>query len=91
MEPKEVRESQIVSPKGYTRKQFEEAFNRVCNKENWKMPIEAKLPKETTTEELSMISEAVIFYTGSVPKFRNVPETKEIVVEAAGYYATIGA
>lgn len=70
--------------------ELETAFNRVVNKSNWKNPIDTIVTVQPLSGELDDIREAVIFYTGSVCKFSC--EYRRIVrVQAAGYYATIGA
>lgn len=79
--------------KSYTRKQLSEAFDKVSNKEHWKLPINAVLPEWFSVAETELITAAVIFYTGSVPTFEReykngAGSTK---VQAAGYYAAVGA
>ena len=65
------------------------AFTSVANPENWKLPINAIVPVETNREEMT---EAVIFFTGSVPTFSPFGPQKGMVhVAAAGYYAAIGS
>lgn len=64
------------------------AFERVENKDHWKNPINVVL--ELTEADKLAIREAVIFYTGSVPRFTLLTGSR-YRVRAAGYYATIGA
>lgn len=67
------------------------AFNSVCDKENWKMPIEALVNGDA---DLDLIRAAVVYFTGSVPTFDPVDpvdNTTLIFVRAAGYYNAIGA
>lgn len=72
--------------------ELETAFNRVVNKSNWKNPIDTIVTVQPLSGELDDIREAVIFYTGSVCKFSRGEGDRRIVrVQAAGYYATIGA
>ena len=70
-----------------TRGELEAAFNRVANTNNWKDPI----AKIVTLDErgIALTREAVIFFTGSVPTFTRIGG--EYMVQAAGYYLTIGA
>lgn len=76
-------------------------FEMVLTSTNWKMPIDATIVAwDATIDELR---EAVIYYTGSVPKIEPaevlVRHSEGLVtftapalhVTAAGYYATIGA
>lgn len=62
------------------------AFDLVAPKANWKMPIDAEVPAAT---DVTLISDAVIHFTGSKPELRS--RGKTLFVKAAGYYATIGA
>ncbi len=55
-----------VSGKPVTRGQLSTAFDLVKAK-NWKDPIYATV--EATDTDVAMITEAVIFFTGSVPEF----------------------
>jgi hypothetical protein len=66
------------------------AFAKVRPADHWKNPIRATLPKGTTPEQLDEIREAVIHFTGSVPEFEPLADGR-VRVEAAGYFATIGA
>jgi len=68
---------------------LEAAFARVRPAENWKMPIDVTID-EVNDEEQAVIAEAIAFYTGSVATFTPVMGFK-VRVQAAGYYATIGA
>ena len=82
-----------VMGKPVTQGQLSEAFDRVADKANWKNKIDAVV--DLNDQEMAMISEAVVFFTGSVAKFapRNgaaLPKCRYRVT-AAGYYATIGA
>ena len=67
------------------------AFTRVQNKENWKYPINATLPLLTEAER-DELSEAITYFTGSVPEFRDIgTRVRKTLVTAAGYYRTIGS
>lgn len=69
----------------YSRAELKAAFDAVCDRSNWKNPVQGTiLPKDE-----DVTREAVIFFTGSVPKFRARPSGR-LLVEAAGYYKTIG-
>lgn len=74
-----------------TRAQLTEAFNRVAPGDNWKRPIDITLQLEPLDREV--VREAVIFFTGSVPKFEYAGCCGDLTcrVTAAGYYATCGA
>lgn len=76
----------INSPKTYTDTQKRKAFKLVADKTNWKNPIDTIVPKNSDTD---LISEAVTFFTGSVPDF--VTTKKGIRVTADGYYLSIGS
>jgi hypothetical protein len=86
-------DSQIVIA-GYTRAQLSAAFSLVEDPANWKNPIRAIIPEaDTDVETIKKIFYAVVFFTGSQPTFRQVPSSlgTMYIVEAAGYYLTIGA
>jgi hypothetical protein len=70
----------------FTRGELKEAFNKVANKENWKLPIDAIIHES----EMEIVEEAVIFFTGSIPSLFDAPEDKVRVV-SKGYYFEIGA
>jgi hypothetical protein len=78
-----------------TRGELSEAFDKVADKANWKMPIDATVG--LNTRELVMLTEAIVFFTGCVPNFTLIPgeargkRRKRYQVKAAGYYQTIGA
>jgi hypothetical protein len=69
-----------------TRGELDEVFKLVQPKDNWKMPIDAVVPRGT---KLAMLKEAVIFFTGSSPTIKQV--RGGFRVTAAGYYAAVGA
>jgi len=71
----------------YSRAELTEAFNKVCNKDNWKLPIRA----EIETNDQDRVHQAVIFFTGDVPNFKPVGNTTKLKVVADGYYAVCGA
>lgn len=83
-----------------SRGELDEAFKKVQPKDNWKNPINAEVVVEGD-EEIAMIREAVIFFTGSVPSFKALRPVRPIrgkdggamlyKVVAAGYYVAIGA
>jgi hypothetical protein len=71
---------------GYTEAELSGAFDLVRPASNWKLAISAQVPADADT---SLISAAVVFYTGSHAEF--VPTGSGLRVLAAGYYACIGA
>lgn len=77
-----------VCGKPVTRGALTVAFKKVEPPANWKMPIAAVI-QEPSELEREMIAEAVVFFTGSVPKFSPVAGGK-CLVQAAGYYAAVG-
>jgi hypothetical protein len=79
-----------------------EVFNAVQNPSNWKEAIDATVPQWFATA--AEIREAVIFFTGSIPKIEACeviarPHPSALVtmsvpalhVTAVGYYAAVGA
>lgn len=71
---------------GYSPKQLNEAFAKVSNKTNWKLPIDTVVEKA----DIKILTAAIPFFCGSVPMFTPV-EGGKVRVEADGYYADIGA
>lgn len=78
---------------GYTRAQLSEAFDRVKSPVNWKLPIDAMLPGRLTPSEKTVIEAAVIFYAGCSATFSCEVHGRgyRTRVQAAGYYAAVGA
>lgn len=75
----------------YSRSELSAAFARVSPTPNWKTRIDEFVTLgPDADDEIMVIREAVIFYTGSVPTFTKVSEST-CRVKAAGYYATIGS
>ena len=72
----------------YPKEEMTEAFNRVCNKENWKNPIDTTI--RATEKDLDVIHDAIVFFTGSMADIWKVRKGM-YRVQAAGYYLTIGA
>lgn len=60
------------------------AFDKVCDPEDWKAPIYARV-KITNFDELLELHEAVVHFTGTVPSFECDPATGVTTVKAAGY------
>lgn len=69
--------------------ELERIFTQVAPLENWKERIEAEI-KWPLDLDTTLISDAVVHFTGSVPVIKRLDEPW-IRVTAAGYYATIGA
>ena len=84
-----------VAYEGYTTKQLKQAFEKVQNKTNWKLPVYGIV----LGTDIAITKAAIIFYTGSIPKFTpkgikfksDGVEKEWNVVEADGYYEAIGA
>jgi hypothetical protein len=75
----------------YSRQQLLDAFNVVANKANWKYPIYGEMIPE---KDRDITKEAIIFFTGSAPSFRQVSNhfaPGYLIVTADGYYKTCGA
>jgi hypothetical protein len=73
----------------YTRDQLKEAFEKVQNKEHWKNPIDAVIPKQA----MDITSDAIQFFTGTQAFFSSNKltlaqcEAGMVRVTAVGYYA----
>jgi hypothetical protein len=62
------------------------AFEMVENKQNWKLPVAAKI----AIGNRFLIAAAIEFFTGSVAKFEPA-EPGMLWVRAVGYYEAVGA
>jgi hypothetical protein len=71
----------------YVQKKLAEAFEEVRNKSDWKLPVN-KLIFKPGKEKREMITEAVIYFTGSAPEFIRAGGGR-VRVKANGYYATL--
>jgi len=61
-------------------------FNMICNKENWKNPIECYIPKALYNE----FNEAVVYFTAG--GLRIVSDDGDYIeCQAGGYYVDCGA
>ena len=78
---------------GFTQRELHEAFSKVQNKENWKMPVDARIPCSgddiADVEELRKIKAATVYFTASVARIYR--EGKEWHIIADGYYNAVGA
>jgi len=69
---------------------MKEAFEEVQSPHGWKHRICHPMA-ECSVDKEKLLHDAIIWYTGSVPTFRRFPDSVIVIVEADGYYATIGA
>jgi len=74
---------------GYSEAELSAAFNKVASPINWKYPVDALLPADTSAAELAAVEFAVVFYAGCVPTVTWTPFGFN--VKAVGYYAAVGA
>jgi hypothetical protein len=77
----------VVSDRGYTRGQLDEAFKLIANSKNWKFPVDAVID----SDKFPICDEACVFFTGSKLEIVESLTTHLIRVKADGYYLTIGA
>lgn len=76
--------------RGYTEERLHEVFALVENSTNWKMPIDAWVPKENATED--EIVTAVVYIAGGVPEVVTYEvKPDHWAVTGAGYYEWVGA
>lgn len=92
---KELNEIEIkVGNRIFSRGELKEAFDLVCDKENWKLPINTTLPVKDI-QALNTILVAVEFFTGSKASFEfdnfNEAGVACFHVKAIGYYNAVGA
>lgn len=86
-----VRTSGYLEPtvhRGYTRVELKAAFDAVCNKENWKLPICSIIK----SSDRDLVEAAIEFFAGCTPSFSKSKRKGDfLVVEAQGYYLAVGA
>ena len=66
----------------YTRKQLAAAFKQVQNPKHWKGPIDSFCRES----EMDLVSEAIIFFTATIPTFYRLGQTSKYRVQAVGYW-----
>lgn len=73
------------------REEFKPLFNMVCDKENWKMPIDAYVPVEVA--DVERLHQAVVFFVGGPVDIERVSVNGKYMwhVVSPGYYNNIGA
>lgn len=79
---------------GATRKQSEldYLFNLVAPKDNWKNPIDARVPVETIAATgITALRDAIVHFVGSDPDVTHDDAAGIVRFTAPGYYVTIGA
>ncbi len=77
-----------VNGKGVSRRELQDAFEKVQNKDNWKMSVNAYVP-ESDDAAKNLYAAAIEFFTGSKAEFMAL--SNGMVVKAEGYYAAVGA
>jgi hypothetical protein len=88
---RESRDSMIVAcinGQDVTHGEMKAAFEMVCDKENWKNPIDVRIDNPGD-QKLEIIKDAVMYFAGCTAYFRPVGDT--IHVTAKGYYIAMGA
>ena len=66
----------------FTTQELEQAFDSVCDPEDWKAPIRAQV--RYATHELDLVREAVEYFTATAVSFE-AGESDELWVVADGY------
>lgn len=71
---------------GFDRDELQRAFDGVCDKDNWKNPIDAIVE----VQDLSVVCSAIAFFAGGYPNVSR--ETCQYYrVKSPGYYAIVGS
>ena len=88
-----IKEIAPTNTREYSEEELHSAFDRVKNKEHWKLPIRCTIDYKDE-DDIDLIRESIIYFTGSVPDI-DVRELKNgkkrVKVSAVGYYIAIGA
>lgn len=71
----------VKNATGFFPSELEEAFKRVSDPKDWKGPILASCPGELVT----LVVEAIKFYTATVPTVSLNTRTMEFIVSSEGY------
>lgn len=83
----------VINGKDITVKELRDAFDMVCDKDNWKNPIDARI-ENPGAHMREVIKDAIMYFTGSTAYFRRVVEDSgrdTFHITAKGYYLAIGA
>lgn len=80
-------DNQVVSSRGYTHAELNEAFQKIQNAEHWKNPIDAWIHPN----QFEVCAEACCYFTGSSLSRVQWAGEHAVRVMAPGYYLTIGA
>jgi len=76
---------------GFSLPAMERAFDEVKDSTNWKNPIHKCLRRTLDRQEKALINAAVEFYAGCRCTFKDRLASNSTIVEAPGYYATVGS
>ena len=79
----------MVGGRSVTRGELSKAFDRVRDRRHWKYPVDATI-KVANDSEIVLIEEAIVFFTGSVPKSTKICKGLWHT-RAVGYFIAIGA
>jgi len=88
-----VKEIAPTNYREYSDEELHSAFDRVKNKEHWKLPIRCTIDYKDE-DDIRLITESVIHFTGSVPHidiYQLKSGKKRVKVNAVGYYYAVGA
>lgn len=74
-------DAMVVTDQGYTRGDLSRVFDRIKDPADWKAPILATCPGEAVT----VVVEAIKFFTATVPTVSLDTRTMTYVIESEGY------
>lgn len=86
---------EVIDGRQISRAALSDAFNRVANQKNWKLPIDAVVEVDDGAE-LELILRSIVFFAGcrgeAAPvKARVGKGSMRYRIRAVGYYAAVGA
>ena len=71
-----------MAPNGtYSHGQLQACFDSICNKSDWREPIDAVVPHD----DKMLVATAISYFTGTPANFTHVPNTDSWRVQADGY------
>lgn len=76
-------EATTVVEAGYTIADFRKAFDKVCNKDDWKSPFVAEIDEK----DWDVTWRAVCYFFGEVPKSKPSPVKGKLLIASNGYQA----
>ena len=82
----EEMDQMVVTSQGFTRGQLKDAFDRICDQDNWKMPFHCIV----SGWDIELYNEACMFFTGARLEIIDY-SSSDYKCYCKGYYNAVGA